>query len=602
MLNSLKSTVLFYFILFITIPLILSTAYIFYKMHESQKASIYNKHLQILKRVESESNNIVLDVEKTAKYIEDNFDKNRDDLLNDITTISQYISSIMILDEKGKLKKCSTSVPKLDPNLNDFSKEMFFTNLKDKRTFWSDIFVSKLSGQPAISYSYKIDTNNTLILIVNLSTVNDFAKRFKSIDGESAVRMMNKDGYFLANPDHPEFVLLRKNIKKSSFYKQHIVNDHERQQIEFHDLEGNNSIAVYAITEKLKWYILVKESYDVLFETFYNVLWTIVFFIALVILISIFISIRLSKSILEPLKLLNKNMNNITHDKEIHSIEKSKYKELDNLSSNFNIMQKKIKDKEEKILKEVEKNREKDIQLFEQSKMVALGEMIGNIAHQWRQPLSIISTVATGIHQQKKLGVFDISQLDESCETINAQSQYLSRTIDDFKNFIKGDKSLEKFSLEEFTNSFLHLVQPNIKLHKLEVLVDVQKDIFCTGYRNELLQCTINIFNNAIDALENEEEKLIFINIKQKEEKIYISIKDNGGGVPTSIIKNIFEPYFTTKHKSKGTGLGLNMTYNLVVNGMKGDIRVINEEFNHKNKLYTGANFTIILPVTYSED
>jgi signal transduction histidine kinase len=596
MLNSLKSTVLFYFILFITVPLLLSTAYIFYKIHESKKASIYSKHLQILKRVESESNNIVLDVERTAKYIQDNFTKDRENLINDITSISPYISSILILDQDAQLLKYSTSVPHEDTQIKDFSKEVFFANLKNKKDFWSDIFLSKLSGEPTISYSYRIDEKNIIVLIVNLSTVNDFAKRFKSIDGESAVRMMNKDGYFLANPDHPEFVLERRNIKKSSFYKQHIVNDHEREQIEFHDLEGNNSIAVYAITEKLKWYILVKESYDVLFENFYILLWTILFFIAIVILISIFISIRLSKSILSPLELLNKNMNNITNNKKLEDIKESTYKELDNLSSNFNIMQKKIKNREEKILLEVEKNREKDIQLFEQSKMAALGEMIGNIAHQWRQPLSVISTVSTGIQIQNQHGVYDISNLDEACTSINSQTQYLSQTIDDFKNFIKGDRVVEEFSLKEFIGSFLHLVASQIHSNKLEVLSHISEDILCTSLKNDLLQSTINIFNNASDALSSCEHKYIFITIEDTEDNILFSIKDSAGGIPKDIINRIFEPYFTTKHKSKGTGLGLNMTYNLIVNGLQGNIKVENETYTYKDLTLSGANFIIILP------
>ena len=599
MLNSLKSRILFYFILFITIPLIISTAYIFLKMHESQKVSIYNKHLQILKRVEQESNNIVINVEETAKYIKKSFNKRRINLINDITLTSSNISSILVLDKKGKLKISSENVHISNPTLSDFSQKKFFTNITDTQTeFWSDIFISEITNETSISFSCQIDENTILVLIINLQTVNDFAKRFKSIDGESAVRIMNKDGDFLANPDHPEFVILKKNIKKGSFYQKHIVNDHEYQQIEFFDLEANTSIGVYAISKKLHWYILVKESYSVLFETFYTVLWTIMFFIALIILIAIYISVKLSKSILKPLSILNKNMENIAQDRELHDIGKSEYLELDELSSNFLTMQRRIKEKEKNILDEVAKNREKDIQLFEQSKMAALGEMIGNIAHQWRQPLSVISTIATAMRFQKKHGVFDSSGLISSCETINTQTQYLSRTIDDFKNFIKGDRVLEKFNLKDYMESFSHLVAPAVESHNLKLIINVNEDLTCLGFKNELLQCMINIFNNSKDALEEYTLKLIFIDIKEEDEKIIISIKDNAGGIPESIINNIFEPYFTTKHKSKGTGLGLSMTYNLIVEGMKGYIKVSNKEYSYEGKEYRGANFIITLPIS----
>ena len=206
--TSLKSKILFYFILFITIPLILSTTYIFFEMYKSQKISIYNKHLQILKRVEQESNNIVTNVQETAKYIKKHINKRKSDLINDIAITSNYISSILVLDTKGKLKISSDNVHISNPELDDFSKEVFFTNItNNQKEFWSDIFVSKISTHPSISFSCKISEDTILVLIISLETVNDFAKRFKSIDGESAIRIMNKDGYFLANPDHPSFVI-----------------------------------------------------------------------------------------------------------------------------------------------------------------------------------------------------------------------------------------------------------------------------------------------------------------------------------------------------------------------------------------------------------
>ena len=120
-------------------------------------------------------------------------------------------------------------------------------------------------------------------------------------------------------------------------------------------------------------------------------------------------------------------MNNTAHDKYSKSIEKTDYIELDNLLENFIFMQEKVKDRETKILTEIEKNRKKDIQLFEQSKLASMGEMIGNIAHQWRQPLSIISTSATGIQMQKEYNILTDDKLDEACETINIQTQYLSK-------------------------------------------------------------------------------------------------------------------------------------------------------------------------------
>ena len=242
-----------------------------------------------------------------------------------------------------------------------------------------------------------------------------------------------------------------------------------------------------------------------------------------------------------------------------------------------------------------EKNNEKII--FEQSKLASMGEMIGNIAHQWRQPLSVISTSATGMLLQKECDLLTDEKFEKACNSINDNAQYLSKTIDDFKNFIKNEHIKEEFNLLENIDKFLNIVDGTIHTHNIKVIKDIDKNIKINGYPNELNQCLINIFNNAKDALEsnNIDEKIIFITAKQNENNITISIKDNALGIPNDIIGKIFEPYFTTKHQSQGTGLGLSMTHNLIVNGMQGDIEVVNETYTYDNKTYKGANFIITL-------
>ncbi len=231
--------------------------------------------------------------------------------------------------------------------------------------------------------------------------------------------------------------------------------------------------------------------------------------------------------------------------------------------------------------------------------MASMGEMIGNIAHQWRQPLSIISTGSTGMKVQKEFGTLTDEQFTETCDIINDNAQYLSKTIDDFRNFIKGDRIKDIFSLKKCIDGFLHLVNGSIKNHNINIILDLQEDIKIDGYENELMQCLINIYNNAKDALiENKiEDKFIFITTTTNEDKAIIKIKDNAGGITDEIIDKIFDPYFTTKHKSQGTGLGLHMTYNLIVDGMGGTIEATNQTYTYKNKEYTFAVFNIEIPL-----
>ena len=241
-------------------------------------------------------------------------------------------------------------------------------------------------------------------------------------------------------------------------------------------------------------------------------------------------------------------------------------------------------------------------QLEGHAKLASMGEMIGNISHQWRQPLSVISTAVTGIKVQKEYGkeVSD-EELLSFCNHISDNVQYLSQTIDDFKNFIKGDSEPTLFNLQKTIDSFINIIEPTMKVNQIRVIVNIEDSIELIGYPNELIQCCINIFNNSKDALLHnkvlEEDRIIFINQKKEQDSINLSFLDTAGGIPKDIIKRVFEPYFTTKHRSQGTGLGLHMSYNLIVNSMKGNIKVYNHTFNFETKKYRGANFVIELPL-----
>ncbi len=250
-------------------------------------------------------------------------------------------------------------------------------------------------------------------------------------------------------------------------------------------------------------------------------------------------------------------------------------------------------------ISDISQEKKQEELIYQQTKMVAMGEMIGNIAHQWRQPLSVISTAATGMQVQKEYGHLNDEQFDEACKMIDNNAQYLSKTIDDFTNYIKNDRTKEIFNLTDDINSFLQLVNGSIKNHHLKIILDLQDDIKIDGFQNELTQCLINIFNNSKDVLKeiDEEDRFIFISTLNKNDKAILTIKDSGGGIPEDILPKIFEPYFTTKHQSQGTGLGLHMTYNLIVDGMGGTIKASNISYNYNDKHYIGAEFKVIIPI-----
>jgi PAS domain S-box-containing protein len=236
--------------------------------------------------------------------------------------------------------------------------------------------------------------------------------------------------------------------------------------------------------------------------------------------------------------------------------------------------------------------------LESQAKLASMGEMIGNIAHQWRQPLSIISTLASGIKVKSEFEQLKINEILPDMDNILKQTNYLSKTIDDFRDYIKTNNKKEDLNLLNVLKKTISLVQASLKNNNIQMVVELEDDLEIHGFENQLIQAFINIINNAKDAIkehvQNDADKFIFIRTKMMNDKFIITIKDSGGGIPKNILDKIFEPYFTTKHKSMGTGIGLSMAHQIITEHHNAKVEAVNETFTYQNKSYTGACFFII--------
>ena len=248
--------------------------------------------------------------------------------------------------------------------------------------------------------------------------------------------------------------------------------------------------------------------------------------------------------------------------------------------------------------KEIGNTIEKEKLLIQQSKMATMGEMIGNIAHQWKQPLSVISTVSTGIKFQKEMDSLDDKDIITGMNDINNSVQYLAQTIDDFRNYFKPDKEKIHFKFINVFEDTIKLIYPQFKNYNIEFINKIdESEIY--GYRNEFLQVLINIFKNSKDELiklDENQKRFIFIDAYKDNSNYIIKIKDNAQGIPLEIIEKIFDPYFTTKEEDKGTGIGLYMCKQ-IIKGINGEIEVINMDYEYKEIKYTGAEFIISIPV-----
>ncbi|WP_172658496.1 ATP-binding protein [Aliarcobacter lanthieri] len=307
--------------------------------------------------------------------------------------------------------------------------------------------------------------------------------------------------------------------------------------------------------------------------------------------------------------LINKNFNDIIFDQNIvKSINKDSIETViireDNtkFSAVINIKDAFINNQTFKILTiiDIEDIKRKENLMAEQQKLAAMGEMIANIAHQWRQPLNIISITASNLKLKNDLNALNSTNLEDSLKLILKTTEHLSNTIDTFNDFLKIDKHKSMFNVNENIKSSISLIEDFFKKFNIEIVLDLEDDIFIYNVDNEFSQAVINILNNAKDALnlnlKENDMRIIKISTKKLDEFVEISICDNAFGIDNDIVDKIFEPYFTTKHQYQGTGLGLYMTRKIINQSMGGDISVKNIKFLHNNIVCKGAMFRIQLP------
>ncbi len=246
-----------------------------------------------------------------------------------------------------------------------------------------------------------------------------------------------------------------------------------------------------------------------------------------------------------------------------------------------------------KVEDELAKNRQKDRILIQQSKLAAMGEMLGNIAHQWRQPLNNVSLFLQFLKDNYKNEKANEELVNKYFDKSFTQMQYMSQTIDDFRNFYKPSKQKTNFMISSAIQSTLEIIKAQLKNENIELFMDIE-DVELLSFENELKQSLLNIFSNAQDAikLKAQSEKFnayIKIDTKIANNYLNISIRNNGGNIDKNTISRVFEPYFTTKFESQGTGIGLYMTKSIIETNMKGKIEVENIE--------DGVCFKICLPI-----
>ena len=239
---------------------------------------------------------------------------------------------------------------------------------------------------------------------------------------------------------------------------------------------------------------------------------------------------------------------------------------------------------------DVSELKKKDEMIIAQSRLAAMGEMIGMIAHQWRQPLTVISMDVNNMLLDIRLDDLDINNVKEYSNDILTQTQHLSETIDDFRNFFKPDKSASKVKMQEILESTYIIVKDSLTNNNIRLETSYESESEVEAFKRELMQVFVNIITNAKDSLmqQKTEDACIGIRVFEDEESVITEICDNGMGIDELILSKVFDPYFSTKDEKTGTGLGLYMSKMIVEDHLHGKIEAFNQDIGacFRVKLY----------------
>jgi len=260
----------------------------------------------------------------------------------------------------------------------------------------------------------------------------------------------------------------------------------------------------------------------------------------------------LTKIYLDGEELLYGSWRDITDRKEIQLSETLHKQEIEAWNANL----------ESLVQAEVEKNMLKDRQMLHQSRLAQMGEMISMIAHQWRQPLSAISAASALLNLKSQLNKLDKETAGNISKDISNYAQYLSATIDDFRDFFQRDKNKEATNYTYLVKSVLSIIENSLHSHHIEIKEELLSFNSFMAYKNELKQVIINIMKNSQDVLLERkiENPYILLKSYQSEDAYVLEISDNGGGINEELFEKIFDPYYSTKRQKDGTGLGLYMS------------------------------------------
>lgn len=416
--------------------------------------------------------------------------------------------------------------------------------------------------------------------------------------------LMENDNYYIVDKEQN----ILSNLKDQSIFTKVSMDDlsgfysGHSKNVSYTENDFSYMISYFPVMKFLQWGVIVEHRELESFSFLRKVEITSIFLAIIVTLSTLFLLSSIIKKATYPVEILSDIVKEIAEQGQLLDVvninrmyEAQSTGEIRILLDSFTNMVTALSWAEKKAKEEEGKRIQQEQLLIHQSKLAAMGELISMIAHQWRQPLSSISTVAGNLKVYLDLDMFDKEQFLELLENINEQSQFLSKTINDFRNFYKFNISKSEALLSEIMERTLGIIGKTLKYKNIKVHKSYDVTTTVNISPNELMQVFLNIIKNAYDILTEKRiyEPEISIEILEEEKFQIVRIEDNAGGVPDEHLEKIFDPYFSTKDDTRGTGLGLYISRTIVVEHCKGEIWVSNTE--------AGACFYIKMPINNLE-
>jgi len=477
-------------------------------------------------------------------------------------------------DEEGVPQAIMTD---LILNARDFSEpiaenmQYYFNPILEKKGTWTGPYVDSDVKLEMLSYSRAVYVDGVLIGVAGADILTedtiDIVKTMKIFPGSNSFLYDDEKGLIVSSSD-----LNKKRYTESEQQIQKYPEAQDSGVFRHSDLNEKYILAFSKLSNG--WIIGITQPTEEVFSPTRGLIFVLILLTLLCIVITVvfgfYFSRRLSKPIVnasDQLKLLE--LGDYTHDIPTEFLNRK-----DDIGEFHNA----ILSIQSEMKKEADLNREKDIMLIYQSKQAKIGEMVGNISHQWKQPLNTINLILLNLYEEYQLKELTEEEFKATIDKLMHIVRNMSETIKDFTDFLKPNRAITEFDLRESIDLALNLMEASLKYHGIIVEVNVDTGLKLSGYQNEFSHVLFNILNNARDAIleSNVGQKLIRIKGGMSDGNVLLEIINRGNHIPEETLEKIFEPYFTTKSDRDGTGIGLYISKIIIEQRMNGHIEMEN--------------------------